>query len=132
MFMSESRTILGIDIGAVSVALCELSIDGDVRASAYRIHQGDIRSVVLALLDELELDRVGWIGCTGSAPAHVPSGRVVDRQLAHIAAVRRHHAEPGTIIVLGGERFRDQIEALGQRRAASKGVGRPRKGNTRV
>lgn len=28
---------------------------------------------------------------------------------------------------LGGERFREQVEALGQRRAASKGVGRPRK-----
>jgi putative transposase len=28
---------------------------------------------------------------------------------------------------LGGTRFRDAIEALGQRRAASKGVGRPRK-----
>jgi len=33
---------------------------------------------------------------------------------------------------LGGERFREQIEALGQRRAASKGVGRPRKDNNRV
>jgi putative transposase len=29
---------------------------------------------------------------------------------------------------LGGERFRAAVEALGQRRAASKGVGRPRKG----
>lgn len=29
---------------------------------------------------------------------------------------------------LGGERFRAEIEALGQRRASSKGVGRPRKG----
>ena len=28
---------------------------------------------------------------------------------------------------LGGERFRAEIEALGQRQAASKGVGRPRK-----
>lgn len=28
---------------------------------------------------------------------------------------------------LGGERFREQIEALSQRRAASMGVGRPRK-----
>jgi putative transposase len=28
---------------------------------------------------------------------------------------------------LGGERFREQVEALGQRRAASKGIGRPRK-----
>jgi putative transposase len=28
---------------------------------------------------------------------------------------------------LGGERFRQEIEALGPRRAASKGVGRPRK-----
>lgn len=34
---------------------------------------------------------------------------------------------------LGGERFRAAIEALGQRQAASKGVGRPRKqGNNRV
>ena len=33
---------------------------------------------------------------------------------------------------LGNERFREQIEALGQRRATSKGVGRPRKDNNRV
>lgn len=33
---------------------------------------------------------------------------------------------------LGGERFREQIEALGQRRAASKGVGRPKKVYNRV
>ena len=33
---------------------------------------------------------------------------------------------------LGGERFREQVEALGQRRAASKGVGRPRKEHDRA
>jgi putative transposase len=33
---------------------------------------------------------------------------------------------------LGGERFREQVEALAQRRAASKGVGRPRKGSDPV
>ncbi len=33
---------------------------------------------------------------------------------------------------LGGDRFRDQVEALAQRRAASKGVGRPRKDDNRV
>jgi putative transposase len=33
---------------------------------------------------------------------------------------------------LGGERFREHVEALTQRRAASKGVGRPRKDDNRV
>jgi putative transposase len=33
---------------------------------------------------------------------------------------------------LGSERFKEQIEALGQRRATSKGVGRPKKENNRV
>ena len=33
---------------------------------------------------------------------------------------------------LGGERFRAEVEALGQRQAASKGVGRPRKSEYRV
>jgi putative transposase len=33
---------------------------------------------------------------------------------------------------LGGERFRERIEAMGQRRAASKGVGSPRKEDNRV
>ena len=33
---------------------------------------------------------------------------------------------------LGNERFREQIEALGKRRATSKGVGRPRKEENRV
>ena len=32
---------------------------------------------------------------------------------------------------LGGEGFREQVEALGPRRAASKGVGRPRKEHDR-
>jgi putative transposase len=32
---------------------------------------------------------------------------------------------------LGGEQFREQIEALVQRRAASKSVGRPKKDNAR-
>lgn len=33
---------------------------------------------------------------------------------------------------LGSERFKEQIESLGKRRATSKGLGRPRKGNNRV
>ena len=33
---------------------------------------------------------------------------------------------------LGNERFREQVEALGQRRATSKGVGRPRKEGNRI
>ncbi len=33
---------------------------------------------------------------------------------------------------LGKERLREQIEALGQRQAMSKGVGRPRKDENRV
>ena len=33
---------------------------------------------------------------------------------------------------LGGDRFREQVEALGQRRAASKGVGRSRKEKNRA
>ena len=33
---------------------------------------------------------------------------------------------------LGNQRFREQIEHLGQRRAASKGIGRPRKQNNRL
>jgi len=32
---------------------------------------------------------------------------------------------------LGGERFKEQIEALAKRRAVSKGVGRPKKDNNR-
>jgi putative transposase len=33
---------------------------------------------------------------------------------------------------LGSERFKEQIEALGQRRATSKGVGRPKRENNPV
>lgn len=33
---------------------------------------------------------------------------------------------------LGSERFKEQIETLGQRRATSKGVGRPKKEKNRV
>ncbi|MGR9074362.1 MAG: transposase, partial [Gammaproteobacteria bacterium] len=57
------------------------------------------------------------------------------RQLFHTGIANHDLAEIRTCThkgrALGSERFKEQIEALGKRRAASKGVGRPRKNKNR-
>jgi putative transposase len=62
--------------------------------------------------------------------------RSADPRLFRVATSRDHFREARKCLhwvwALRGERFRQQIEALGQRRAASKGVGRPRKGEYRA
>ncbi|MBW2456530.1 MAG: CoA activase, partial [Deltaproteobacteria bacterium] len=104
--MIDSPTILGIDVGAVSVALCELSLDGEpLKTACYEAHQGDVRGVLARMLAEVALPRVGWLACTGAAASHVTGGRAVDPHLAHVAAVRHVEPDVGTILVLGGERF---------------------------
>ncbi|MBW2523191.1 MAG: hypothetical protein JRI23_03410 [Deltaproteobacteria bacterium] len=105
MGQRDQHTIVGIDIGAVSVALAEVSLEGQVIRTAYEAHRGDIRSALTRMMAAIDLARVGWLGCTGSAPVYLPDGWAVDAQLAHVAAARRAHRRVGTILVLGGERF---------------------------
>ena len=44
--MDDAATILGIDVGAVSVALCEMSRSGALLHRSYRAHRGDVRGTL--------------------------------------------------------------------------------------
>ena len=75
-------------------------------------------------------------------PEYLKLGRShPERQRAYRELFRIAITEPDLVDIrecthkgwaLGSERFKEQIETLGQRRAASKGVGRPRKDKNRV
>src|SRR5512133_2421752 len=103
--MSTDRTILGVDVGAVSVSLVELGRDGRERSAEYAFHHGRVRACLEQLLTRLEPGRVGWLCCTRSATPWLREVEAFDDRVAHVAAARHRHGRIGALLLLGGERF---------------------------
>lgn len=101
----EQSTILGIDIGSVTVGIVELDRDSNVLSSDYRYHFGN---PLLALRDAIKPDslkRVRWIASTSSSPQLSIPAISFDTQLSLIAAGKHLVPKVGAIVSVGGERF---------------------------
>ena len=105
MGMTTHKTILGIDVGSVSVSYVELADDRSVVGSGYAFHNGRITAAIEELLRGVQFERVGWVAGTSSAADKVQATSTYDGHVAHIAAARHLHANVGAILVLGGEKF---------------------------
>ncbi|MGC9325546.1 MAG: acyl-CoA dehydratase activase [Desulfomonilia bacterium] len=99
------NTILGIDIGSVSIALVEITSTGDILGTSYRMHGGKIAEGLIEMLGEFDLSRVESIAATTSTPAYVKVATRYDNQTAHMEAVHHLHPQVGAILNVGGERF---------------------------
>lgn len=99
------RPVLGVDVGSVSVALALLSPARELLEWRYDFHRGLIRETLLRLLAELPLGELGAVACTGSTPRILRDADGFDSQLCQLASARHLHARPGSLLVVGGERF---------------------------
>jgi predicted CoA-substrate-specific enzyme activase len=99
------RPVLGVDVGSVSVALVLLSPAREILQSRYDFHQGLIRETLRKLLAELPLEGLGAVACTGSMPGLLRAAEPFDSQLCQLASARHLHGRPGSLLVVGGERF---------------------------
>ena len=97
--------VVGVDVGAVSVSAVELSPDGKVLRTQYRLHQGDVETALAAVLGDVDLPALGALVCTTSAPALLQADARYDNQICLITAARRFHPRARSILVIGGERF---------------------------
>jgi len=84
-------TIVGIDVGSVSIGLAEIDGEGAIVRTGYRIHRGQVRETLFRMLSERDSDSEFFIAVTKSTPSCVRSAQRVDNQVVIIAAARRLH-----------------------------------------
>jgi len=103
--MTSNPTILGIDIGSVSISVVELSRSKKILKSAYALHKGDVAGGLEKVLNRFSVPGQYWIAGTASTPAAVKTTTSFDNRLSLIEAVRYFHPETRSILQIGGEKF---------------------------
>lgn len=97
--------IVGIDIGSVALSVVVVDEKGAVVNSFYQFHRGAIADTLRSMLDTVDISRIGGIAMTESGPDILQDVPRYDTQIAMIAAVKKYHAEVGSILFVGGENF---------------------------
>jgi predicted CoA-substrate-specific enzyme activase len=104
--MQQTGTILGIDVGSVSIGLVVVDRTGQVVCADYRFHRGQVRPLLEEMVHaRLAADRTLLVAATASTPDYVAADRRYDNQVAVIAAARRHAPEAGGVLLVGAEKF---------------------------
>ena len=99
------KYIIGIDIGSVALSVVVIDIQGAVIRTCYEFHHGAIGDTLHAMLNGIDIRQVGGVAMTQSGPDLLQNVERYDTQMAMIAAVKRYHAEVGSILFVGGENF---------------------------
>ncbi len=103
--MRIRASVLGVDIGSVSISVAEIGTEGEVLQTAYRFHQGKIEENLRSILDGLDLSRINWIASTSSTSPVLKISREYDSRVSIMTACRHFYDVVGSILIVGGERF---------------------------
>ena len=98
-------SVLGLDIGSVSISLVCLSQQGEIVHTDYRFHRGMVRETLKGMFQALAPQTLGAVACTSSTPRIVRQARIYDSQVCFIEAARNTHGRLGALLVVGGEKF---------------------------
>ena len=98
-------TILGIDIGSVSVGVVQLTTDKRIVKTAYAAHHGDIAGALVQLMSGFDLSQPMWVAASAATPETVRASVRFDDQICCIAAARRWRSDVRGILNVGGEKF---------------------------
>ncbi len=103
--MHDHSSILGIDIGSVSISMAEINPKRELLKTAYHFHQGNVAETLKKILNDFDLRRISGIATTSSTPSILKANRQYDNRVSIIAAARKYHKKIGSILVVGGEAF---------------------------
>jgi activator of 2-hydroxyglutaryl-CoA dehydratase len=99
-------SILGIDIGSVSLSAVQLDPEGNILRRFYQFHKGNIRDTFKEASKIFDPADIKAIACTSSSVClnknHVTR---YNSQVAIIAAVRHLCKNAGSVLHIGAEKF---------------------------
>ena len=103
--MNKNSYVLGIDVGSVSISVAAVDRHRNVAQQAYEFHRGRILACLQNILSGFDISRICGIASTSSTPSILNRARTFDNRIALIEACRLFHAEIGSILLVGGEKF---------------------------
>jgi activator of 2-hydroxyglutaryl-CoA dehydratase len=103
--MEHHSSILGIDVGSVSISAAEINPRKEILKTAYEFHHGDITEALKKILNGFTLSRIWGIASTSSTPPILKVNRQYDTRVSIIEAARHFHDSVGSILMVGGEAF---------------------------
>ncbi len=101
----DKGTILGIDIGSVSIAAATVDAVGIPSGRFYAFHGGDLASALERIDAEMDLSGVRAVALTGRHLAEIQADARYDSRIAAIESVRARYPDAGAILVVGGEEY---------------------------
>lgn len=99
------ETVLGIDIGSVTISIVQMTLAGDVLKTKYLFHHGQVREHLLAAGHHMDLTHVRGIACCNSSLLDPAMVRMYNPQVAAIRAVRTISQEARSLLLVGAEKF---------------------------
>ena len=103
--MNASSSILGIDIGSVSIHMAVLSFKGSIVFSSSAAHHGEVRQCLLKMIQNVDIKQINYIAATDGTPSFVRAQYFYDDQLTIIRAAKHFHKDFDAILHIGGEKF---------------------------
>ncbi|MFC1853284.1 BadF/BadG/BcrA/BcrD ATPase family protein, partial [candidate division CSSED10-310 bacterium] len=97
--------ILGIDIGAISVAWALIDSRNNVVEHDYQFHHGQIETTLKNSLMKLDLSRITAVAITDSSPPIIKNSVIQNTQIAVSQASRFYNPSVRSILMVGGENF---------------------------
>ncbi|UCG26945.1 MAG: hypothetical protein JSV24_08180 [Bacteroidales bacterium] len=102
----DSRgSVLGIDIGSVSLSVVQLDFSGQILAKGYYFHKGNLRETLFEAQQEIDISSVTGIACTNGTGLNQELVQICNTQVAVIRATREVCPEAGSILMVGAEKF---------------------------
>ncbi|MEI7980388.1 MAG: acyl-CoA dehydratase activase [Bacteroidota bacterium] len=101
----DAETLLGIDIGSVSISLVQMDLSGHILKTMYLFHKGKIRECLRNAGQQMDLATVRAIAaCT--APGFNPElVMLCNPQVALISAAKKMYPETRSVLIVGAEKF---------------------------
>ncbi len=101
----NNETLLGIDIGSVTLSVVQMDLSGQVLKTAYLFHQGQIRQCLRSAGEQFDLSTVAGIAACAAPCFNPEMVRLFNPQVALISAAKLLCGEARSMLLVGAEKF---------------------------
>ncbi len=103
--MNNQKKYIAIDVGSVALSIVLLNSNKEILQTGYGFHESRITDKLLQMLSVFDLNDVCGIAATSSSASYVKTTSICDNRVAYIKAAKALHAEVGSVLIVGGEKF---------------------------
>ncbi|MDA3901799.1 MAG: acyl-CoA dehydratase activase [Spirochaetes bacterium] len=101
----KNHSVLGIDIGSISIAITQLDINQTIIKSSYCYHNGEVYQTLRQKLQNYPLNEISAIAFTSDSPNIYKNCQTYDTRVSIITAVKQFFPKIRSVLQVGGEKF---------------------------